>query len=1462
MVWDPGTKTPDTTVCNTDSLDLSVRPDSGVIATWYADAARTDLLAEGPDYTAELSEGRNVFYLHLEDAVCSTSYEDSIVVTVNDFTVMLRDTVIACIGDPTPLNPDGPTEGVTYQWSPNTGINDPNAANPLVALTEDQSYTATVTETATGCVAMDTVFVDVLEEPSVSVGPDTSACVGETITLVATTRCADQVNWIDEDGTTIGEGPEVTVTVVPGSVRYIAVATTNSGREASDTVAVTGLGEPPAIADMVTVCPNTPSELNPGADLDYTYAWNPATGLDDPNAPNPMVTASMDQTYSVTATDSNGCTFTDEVLVAVRDGLDPGDKSNDTTICAPEALILFAEADSGVLITWYADADLTNELSTGTNLTVMPQTGRNVYYLEGVDTVCTTSYADSVVITVIDFAVMLPDTVVVCLDEPTPLNPDGPTAGLIYQWSPADGLDDPNVPNPTATLLADQTYIVTITDEETGCSAGDTVFVDVLDQPTVQVGMDVEACVGELITLTATTQCADRIEWSVEDGNSLGEGSDITVEVAAGPVRYIATATSTTGGIATDTVTVTGVGTPPVIGDAIEVCPDTPTSLNPGADLDYAYQWSPADGLDDPTAANPQVTLSVDQTYSVTATDANGCTFTDEVSVNVRDGISAGAKSPDTTLCAPEPLTLFAEADSGVTINWYADADLNQLLTTGDSLDVNPVTGQNVYYFQGVDDVCGTTFTDSVVVAILEFSVMLPDTVVVCLDEPTPLNPNPASPQFSYSWMPTLGLDDPTSANPTATLTDDQIYRVDITDPVTGCTARETVVVDVQFEPTVRAGDDQFACPGDSVTLVAEVSCANLVEWSLEDGTPVGTGPVVTTLPGTGTNTYIVSAISNSGAVAFDTLVVEVGGNPPVVADSTFICAEQPGAINPGADSSYSYSWSPAGVLDNPNAPNPRATITADQLFTVEAVDSNGCSYLDSVFVRIQPPATVEEITPDTLVCAGDSATLRVVTDARNTVTWTDALPPAGTVLGEEASLDIAPEPGRNVYYVTVQDTVCGTSALDSIVVTSPDFSVTLPPDTVYSCDAAPVGLHPMADTTYEYEWSPADQLDDPFSGNPNAFVGADQLFRVTITDPTGQCTYVDSTQVIVADLPDVSIGGDTVLCALEPFTIGADGPAGLTWSWSGDSDFSTQITSDSAVTIAAEVGDRTFYVRGMDPVTGCFGIDSIQVSYRPVMASLVVLDVACVDGDTVRVRVDNQDTIQNLTYLWSPEGLLVGGDPLAGPQVTYRVEGMVLAEVELANQFGCTAVRTRELQPLNLNDQLTLEVEDSLLLPGESTTVSVGGCDDCTYQWFRDSILIERETESSILVNPAESVEIAVVASKEGCPSDTLRVNITVSACEAPFVFVPSGFTPNGDGMNDFVRVFGEVILEEDFEFSIVARWGEEVYYSTDKDDQGWNGMYQGRELPPDVYAYVVQYRCAVDGELYLLKGNITLLR
>jgi hypothetical protein len=75
-------------------------------------------------------------------------------------------------------------------------------------------------------------------------------------------------------------------------------------------------------------------------------------------------------------------------------------------------------------------------------------------------------------------------------------------------------------------------------------------------------------------------------------------------------------------------------------GSAQTVCPDTTVAIGgsptaSGGAGPYTYLWSPATGLDDATAANPNATVTSTTTYTVTVTDANGCTATASVVVNV-----------------------------------------------------------------------------------------------------------------------------------------------------------------------------------------------------------------------------------------------------------------------------------------------------------------------------------------------------------------------------------------------------------------------------------------------------------------------------------------------------------------------------------------------------------------------------------------------------------------------------------------------------------------------------------------------------------------------------------------------------------------------------------------------------------------------------------------------------------
>jgi gliding motility-associated-like protein len=83
----------------------------------------------------------------------------------------------------------------------------------------------------------------------------------------------------------------------------------------------------------------------------------------------------------------------------------------------------------------------------------------------------------------------------------------------------------------------------------------------------------------------------------------------------------------------------------------------------------------------------------------------------------------------------------------------------------------------------------------------------------------------------------------------------------------------------------------------------------------------------------------------------------------------------------------------------------------------------------------------------------------------------------------------------------------------------------------------------------------------------------------------------------------------------------------------------------------------------------------------------------------------------------------------------------------------------------------------------------------------------------------------------------DTVKV---VVRCE-PRIYIPDVFTPNGDGNNDVLKVYGDHLT--DFELKIFNRWGEVIFYTNDITKQ-WDGKYRDELYPPMVYPYVVSFK------------------
>jgi gliding motility-associated-like protein len=127
----------------------------------------------------------------------------------------------------------------------------------------------------------------------------------------------------------------------------------------------------------------------------------------------------------------------------------------------------------------------------------------------------------------------------------------------------------------------------------------------------------------------------------------------------------------------------------------------------------------------------------------------------------------------------------------------------------------------------------------------------------------------------------------------------------------------------------------------------------------------------------------------------------------------------------------------------------------------------------------------------------------------------------------------------------------------------------------------------------------------------------------------------------------------------------------------------------------------------------------------------------------------------------------------------------------------------------------------------------------------------------------PEEPITYHVlVTDEQGC-QDSISVRVIIR--KDINIFVPNIFTPNGDGINDYVSVFADHHIKKIDNLKIFTRWGELVYEKSDFlpniESEGWNGKFRNADMDPAVFAWVVQVTIPGEG-VRIIKGDVTLIR
>ena len=337
---------------------------------------------------------------------------------------------------------------------------------------------------------------------------------------------------------------------------------------------------------------------------------------------------------------------------------------------------------------------------------------------------------------------------------------------------------------------------------------------------------------------------------------------------------------------------------------------------------------------------------------------------------------------------------------------------------------------------------------------------------------------------------------------------------------------------------------------------------------------------------------------------------------------------------------------------------------------------------------------------------------------------------------------------------------------------------------------------------------------------------------------------------VLFSDAVSITTMNDTIsFCEGEELTLSANSgiPQNIYWTLGGADTLGTGPSIMYSPTV-----DTTIFAIVTDGAT-CRDSVSIFLDGYFFDVEVMTPDAVC-PGEELMIEAIN-NSADSLTYLWGPEECIISGGDTPTPMVnTALAKDLFLTVTNVDNL--CTKEFTI---PIAISDlELDLSADpDSTINRGEVVEITAGSeGDSLEWSWSNG------ETTETILVQPEETTTYNVqVTDRNGCEVDgTIVITVIQPVCDESDVFIPTGFSPNGDGENDEMVVRSNFI--KDMKLDVYNRWGELVFETIDQ-RTGWNGQYEntGEELHSDTYAYCLRVTCTNDLS-YTMLGNITLVR
>lgn len=549
-----------------------------------------------------------------------------------------------------------------------------------------------------------------------------------------------------------------------------------------------------------------------------------------------------------------------------------------------------------------------------------------------------------------------------------------------------------------------------------------------------------------------------------------------------------------------------------------------------------------------------------------------------------------------------------------------------------------------------------------------------------------------------------------------------------------------------------------------------------------------------------GTETILINLSRDYGCgeVILKTVVAEIKDGVEVIVsggDTLTVCKGD--FLQLQASGAETYFWQPIGAVNNAYIPNPVTSPTQSLWLSVTGL-VGACEDTDSVFVRVIGPDISVSALSATTICLGGSVALQALVDPPGTpVTW---FPAQG--LDDPGSLTPMATPTFPVTY-TASVTLEGCTVNDAITVIVDTLHFPeLIADTIV-CQNYPVQLATLLNTTTQYEWEPADGLNNPNVSGPIALPDVTTTYTLTATSQNGACSQTGSVTVnIIA--ADIDIQGENLrlLCLGETDTITAQAnPAGAQINWSPAAFLNTttgpvvQSTPNESVTITATYN-----------INNCIVYDSVRlkVDSLPDQAIRRVLDkdVYC-PGDTIYLlsNIFEPANFPGIEHEWLPHGTFLTPDDLwslviiASDSFTYQ---------RITRIGGC--LDTAEVfVPVYIPPMLTVEAMPPVICPGGFSQIMVDvqpDNPDFEYQWEMNSAAtLSCDDCLDPIATPLQTTNYQITVKDIPCPAGA---GVVVFVEEPPLLEL---------AQNPVVCTEGSVILNTSNQIDVTYTWSPATF-------------------------------------------------